>query len=1180
MYVNFLHIAKKNIQFIFLWMGIFLVPDAIANHVIGGEVTYTKIAGLKYKFTATVYRNCNECQFNTSNCADIKTLDVLVSPEQSGTYRKVGSIALGLKSKSDITPLCRIYQSSCNGGSFSRGIEKWEYTGEVDFDTITKDFCQFEIGIRIESRLNAYSIGTSEAFYNFTRLYLCNGESNNSVAFQSPAYYLMAQNESFTYNLLATDADGDSLSYKLVTAQKGFASNITYNGAYGAEYPLDVYCPGANCSLNETAWPIEGIGINAETGWMGFTPIIKGQTGFLVVEVSEWRTIGGKKVKVGVTRRDLQFEVIDAGNYAAKLFTPQLHYYTCAGEDLGIDIGVMDPLFAGIRDSVEMFVVSDLPGVTIQKVGSGNINQFDAFLSAKTNNTQARQKPYYITVYAKDNHCPVRITSYKTIAVTIVQKPNDDGVIQYTKCNKVEVSAANSAKEMAHSWFMFYKGNLLDSRQTANAEFEVPEPGKYFFLHQIKNETTGCISERMDSLIVPFFSLIKQNFNWPEKVCYNEMNSLDAATTGGTVPFKYFWNGVPGTKTFGFKIKKDSVFSLRIIDESGCEMYTEASIGIFDRPVIQSTDTSLCLPVVASKIDVTNRYNVSPWYNWQADKMYYSGFGNLYKSNDRYYFEPTQRGVSVFEVFHKDSNSCTIKDTFAVKVIKAAKTNIKQQVSLCSNSTLTDLNLLTGNSMKNGVWYGVSNIVNNHWIDPAKSITPIFNVYYANDTAGCIVRDTTTLEILQAPQASILQPSKKIQCETDADFRLSALPVNGTWYDNALNQNGLVTPSLLIKSGYREVTYIYLSTNTNNGCSDRDTLKLKINPGAKLNVATDFTVCSGDALNLKPKFENITALKLDGDFSGIDVERVGDQFVLNAHAETKEIRNITLSGTALEGCYDTALAIEIEIKPVPSMTLQSTSDSGCAPLYFDLTAVSLNPNATPSEIYWYNASGWGLGTETKKCFLDFAGSAAFEMFAVLEGCSSEIITKNIVAHPTPAAQMKINPESQTVTADFTQLTFENTTRFSGNSTGKWTFEQGTPSVSMVKKVNVDFPSDTGLYDVTLEVRSDKGCVSTTRSVIRVKPSARFFAPNAFTPDSKGPDANEGFRVYMDSAVLFRMTIRNKWGEIVFKSETPDKTWSGDYLGKPAPAGAYIWEMEAVTEFGRQLKKSGTVVLIR
>ncbi len=124
--------------------------------------------------------------------------------------------------------------------------------------------------------------------------------------------------------------------------------------------------------------------------------------------------------------------------------------------------------------------------------------------------------------------------------------------------------------------------------------------------------------------------------------------------------------------------------------------------------------------------------------------------------------------------------------------------------------------------------------------------------------------------------------------------------------------------------------------------------------------------------------------------------------------------------------------------------------------------------------------------------------------------------------------------------------------------------------------------DTGAYWV--EVNID-GCLA--RDTFHVSWCEKFRDPclefpNAFTPNDDA--VNEVFKpVNFCRANSYQLRVFNRWGEQVFASNDPDIGWRGDYKGKPARQGVYIYMAEFTFTFeGQQIQQQtkGEVLLLR
>ena len=89
-------------------------------------------------------------------------------------------------------------------------------------------------------------------------------------------------------------------------------------------------------------------------------------------------------------------------------------------------------------------------------------------------------------------------------------------------------------------------------------------------------------------------------------------------------------------------------------------------------------------------------------------------------------------------------------------------------------------------------------------------------------------------------------------------------------------------------------------------------------------------------------------------------------------------------------------------------------------------------------------------------------------------------------------------------------------------------------------------------------------------------------PNAFTPDHDG--LNDRFGALSECNLLeFEFMVFDRWGELLFKTNTIDQQWDGRYKGKYVESGCYAWRMSFMADRvkgSRVEYQSGTVTVIR
>ncbi|RAJ92501.1 gliding motility-associated-like protein [Larkinella arboricola] len=92
-----------------------------------------------------------------------------------------------------------------------------------------------------------------------------------------------------------------------------------------------------------------------------------------------------------------------------------------------------------------------------------------------------------------------------------------------------------------------------------------------------------------------------------------------------------------------------------------------------------------------------------------------------------------------------------------------------------------------------------------------------------------------------------------------------------------------------------------------------------------------------------------------------------------------------------------------------------------------------------------------------------------------------------------------------------------------------------------------------------------------------EPDSTVFMPDAFSPNADG--INDRLLPQGLLSGRLRLTVYNRWGEVVFRSEDAREGWDGQQRGQPLPAGAYLYRLEMQKPNGTHQEKRGTVILI-
>lgn len=178
-------------------------------------------------------------------------------------------------------------------------------------------------------------------------------------------------------------------------------------------------------------------------------------------------------------------------------------------------------------------------------------------------------------------------------------------------------------------------------------------------------------------------------------------------------------------------------------------------------------------------------------------------------------------------------------------------------------------------------------------------------------------------------------------------------------------------------------------------------------------------------------------------------------------------------------------------------------------------------------------------------------------------------TISMTVHPTPV--ISLTPD--------TMIVGNTSFRLNPEVTGTITTWRWTPALSL-DDPHTPFPLASPRVKTIyqLYVETAFGCNATAQETVFVYYGLSL--PNAFTPNGDGK--NDLFRVPVSIPVkIFRFSIFNRWGGLVFSTEDSAQGWNGTTKGILLPAGTYVWVIEFDDPILRKkAMKKGTVALIR
>jgi gliding motility-associated-like protein len=274
-------------------------------------------------------------------------------------------------------------------------------------------------------------------------------------------------------------------------------------------------------------------------------------------------------------------------------------------------------------------------------------------------------------------------------------------------------------------------------------------------------------------------------------------------------------------------------------------------------------------------------------------------------------------------------------------------------------------------------------------------------------------------------------------------------------------------------------------------------------------------------------------------------------------------------------------SITITVETPPEITLPPLIAEGCEPLTVHFPS---DLTDRPVSYLWTFGDG-NTSSSIAPTHVYPAGNFIVSLTVTTPlGCSADALTTGAVhAYADPIAAFTADPwETDADHADV---------QFTDQSTGTisaWDWSFGDESGSMDPDPEHLY-LEPGIWQVSLAVTSDHGCTGSVDHSITVHPVYDITIPNAFTPDPHGGSgggfdpmdlSNDVFYPFIRFVKDFRMSIFNRWGELVFESDDIERGWDGYYKGQLSQQDVYVYRIWVRFVDNKEVERMGDVTLFR
>lgn len=428
----------------------------------------------------------------------------------------------------------------------------------------------------------------------------------------------------------------------------------------------------------------------------------------------------------------------------------------------------------------------------------------------------------------------------------------------------------------------------------------------------------GCNGQTCDTLFLDIIvnPLPQITAGHNDSICPGLGSQLMASST--TPPLSYEWTPNTGlsSNTVPNPVASPSItttYTLTVTDTNGCQNSDSLSIHVFPAAIANAGPDSLIC--IGDSLQLNGSGGLL--YSWTpAGSLSNPAIANPFAS---------PATTTTYSLSVTDANGCTDDDQVTVSVSNGPNVNAGANLLICIGDTAQ----LSVSGAQSYTWSPVSGLSDPNIANPlAFPDSSTTYTVVGTDANGCSNTDQVTVTVAPLPVVSI-SPDTSI-C-LGQSVQLSASGGNFyTWSPaTGLNNSNIANPTASPLS----TTLYTVTVRDGNGCEEKDSLFLTVNPLPPADAGLDTLICSGDSVQLLAS-GGLSYLWSPGN-------SLSDSSISNPFASPIFTTQYSLTVTDANGCqnFDT-VRVEIEV-----------CDSN-----------SVDRRVTQAEYFWDTDPGQGSAT--------------------------------------------------------------------------------------------------------------------------------------------------------------------------------------------------------------------------
>lgn len=888
-------------------------------------------------------------------------------------------------------------------------------------------------------------------------------------------------------------------------------------------YSVVVSSSDTSCTVTKTytiSQPIEELNSSAN---ITNVDCFGGSTG--AIDVSVW---GGTPPYLyvwdnGANSQDISS--VTSGNYTLTITDDK-------GCSRTITYSVLQPsALATVMNTTDVLCFGEATGSVGVTVSGGTTpysysweNSENVLAQSTSSLTNVTADTYQVTV-TDDQGCSV--TASETISEPTLLELN--AVVTDVQCNggtdgEIDLQVTGGMAPYTYSWV----NSALNP--VGNNQDLVGVPADEYTVEV--EDYNGC-TETLTLQVDQPTSAIFVNIESFDVLCFGEnTGAINLAVSGGTPPYTYSWSSGQTTKDISNLLAGN--YSFDIADANGCPFNGDVIISEPLEPLAVTdniTDVT-CFGESNGVIDLTVSGGTPGYsFKWSNSSFQLSNTNEdlINYPADDYRYEVT------------DINGCKFVDTVTIAEPPLLTSQISGVNILCKGEETGSVDLEVSGGVLPYVYSWNNGAITQDLVNlPAGSYEVL-----VTDANGC---QTENNIILTEPSDTLgySYETSDVTCNDGANGKIELMLTGGSLpYDIDWSNGDTVSIISSLTAGF----YEFVVTD-NNGCVVSDSIEIEQPDAITINEIVTDVSCNGLS-------DGVIDISPSGGTAPYRFRWFNSNYALSAQTEDLVGFPADLYQLEIRDSNNCFHEVFIEIAEPDQIVIDYTfnvvscSDGG------DASILVTVEGGTPA--YDFN---WSNGATTQN--LINIPAAVYELnLTDANGCKDSL--KVEIIEPEP---IEISFETTVVSC---KDQFDGTALASssgGNGGYQYYWENGTTTAFNEQLSNRWY---------SVEVEDILGCTKIDSVFIDINPISCIDPVNTFSPN--GDNYNDTWVI--DNVSLYpnlTMQIYNKWGNLVFKSESGYTPWDGAFNGAILPAGVYYYILELGDDENEIVK--GNITLIK